>query len=277
MSDISYNGQHILKFENLSILDQAAKSYDSLLIDIKFCIFRLVASDENTVYDKIIGYEYFNIAYEIDKCSISIFYEDKSSKKRTFLFTATTSDNDCFERLISTLRQMAMGYYKFEFDFDSSLSIWEQTKNEHLTFEEFFNSDIIPNISFEATYIEYNNFEGVIEYDDAKIVLSIQNDGFNTNYDELKVSDDENKEIIFEINLLNTEPPEKIHTTMKLFSLRYELYLNLESMSVFIGDVHNFIQFKFSSKDMAQTLFNILAILENTNENLNLIDIPITY
>lgn len=261
----------IFRFENLKIIDKKGNVGDELWIDVKFCIFRIISSNKN--YDTILGYKFFNIIYNDNGQNFYVSYEDKSSNEIINLFTITSVKDESLKEIINILDKMANGYYenRFRYDFNDDLSIWEQANNERGTFTEFFSEDI-SDLKFTATYIEYNNFEGFIHNDSAEISLLVQNNGHRTNYNDLVIDDSINNEIILYITL---ESQEKICTAINFKELQYNLYLNLETASVFIGDLYNYISFEFDSEYVAQTLFNILAILENTNENLNFIDIPI--
>lgn len=241
-----------------------------LLINTKFACF-IWESEENGHKKRevqLFGYECFHLGYEIKGDAIEFYMQDKDdADTKHSVGTITTSNENTQKEVLTIFEFMKTGGLHFEYAFDESVK-WYQVKNtdNYYMMKNYFSGPSIVPFTFCARYIEVDDFADgnpVTDHGQQEIQFSVENENRAT----WSVSD------------MNRNAPKRLRITCRdlatnksMASIIYlddvtsintkdDLYINEESMSVFIGEQYNYQQFQFEDLVTAHRAFDYLMIL----------------
>lgn len=244
--------------------------FKNLIVNTKFASF--IWEQEENGHPKrecqIFGYEYFKLEYDLDGNDIIVRMRHKENKDEIHgIATITTTNTQTRREILTVFEFMKTGGLHFEYAFDEDKK-WYTVKNtdNYYVMNNYFSGTNIEPILFYARYIEADDsdFETpVIDYGLQEIQFSVENENGT----------------VWNLSDMKRNAPKRIKITMRAIdtgkitkkwiylddvtsiNTKDDLYINEETKSVFIGELHSYEQYQFDDLIMARRIFDYLMIL----------------
>lgn len=239
----------------------------NLTINTKHCIFSVLSEDSKTRNLFIFDYENFQIHYKITEKEIEIWMQtldEESNKYSVATISLNTLNDNELQELVAVLEYMSTFDVteNFIYAFDENLK-WYQIPdtNDYYIMKNHFSGERIEPFAFYAKSREHDE---TFEFDaNESILLGVHK--FYVLNSSRKPWDYNDMQAGNAKTLYIEYPPDENNSIKKeIFELskeREDIYINKDTKSVFIGDLHQYTQFMFDDLETAYKAFDYLKIL----------------